>query len=372
MKLKFQLLRVMVLLALLPEAWSNSMPEAEKSIQPATAQNESCILPSPSTLLVTEVGSTWIKVTWSQVMGAVQYHITTRNANTGAVLSSIYVSPAQNGATIENLPTGTDVQPEIQSVCSDYLESLPATVGPVNGTIIIELVTGNFSVCGTPSVGSCTMGYNTPSGNNGCDMINGTYTYFQISDPSNAYHAYFRASKNTSNEATDVQAASGGQPFQFANASDGSHVKIFFNTSEVADISSSQVSINQRKLHRYIKDGSNSGNDDTYLIKNVTGIYGCSDGRAPFAEWQFDLEGKVSVSPNPFTDKLEITIPFLAEGDQVTMGLYNMQGQLVFQQQVAAQSPVQYLSTENLPQGVYVLHVSAGTRHESVRLIKTQ
>lgn len=87
----------------------------------------------------------------------------------------------------------------------------------------------------------------------------------------------------------------------------------------------------------------------------------------------FDVSNsKLSASPNPFTNKLEVTIPFLTEGEKVTMSLFDLQGQLAFQQEVTAQSPIQYLSTENLPQGMYVLRVMAGDHVESIRVVKTQ
>ena len=80
----------------------------------------------------------------------------------------------------------------------------------------------------------------------------------------------------------------------------------------------------------------------------------------------------VNATPNPFTNFLDVEIPFATDENDIKMSLYDLQGSLVLSVKTPGGSQIRSLSTENLIPGLYLLRVESGDRSETIKVMKTQ
>lgn len=80
----------------------------------------------------------------------------------------------------------------------------------------------------------------------------------------------------------------------------------------------------------------------------------------------------LSASPNPFTNTLEVKIPYATTENDVKVNLYDLQGRLMLSEKTPGGTQIRSLSTENLLPGLYLLRVDAGDRSETIKVVKTQ
>ena len=83
-------------------------------------------------------------------------------------------------------------------------------------------------------------------------------------------------------------------------------------------------------------------------------------------------EQQLAVSPNPFSNRLEINIPYATEENDVKVQLFDPHGRLILSQVTAGGLQIRSLDTEVLQPGMYLLRVETGERAETVKVIKTQ
>lgn len=366
---KFKLFVLLVLAVLTGTLSAGPIPVNNNPVTPA---EDVCTLPAPSMLMVTEIGTSWFKATWTPVTGAHQYQIITRDASNGNVLNTTFVPGSINIATVSGLNPGMSVVPEIRSVCYGGELSPGQTIGPTTGIIVIDVVGSSYSPSSRYSNDNCLMQYGFPGG---CNITNdGTSTEFSISDGGNNI-AYFNAYKNA-NGYVSIKRENTPFPFSFHNDGDGKYISINYNgTQSVAKISTSVATASgQRRLFRCDLTECDGGNNDNYPIHRViaTGMTQSSLDARNEQEQSFDLANQVSATPNPFTDLLEIQIPFATPENELHLALYDLQGRMMMSQHIANGGPLQTIETGHLPTGVYILRVECAGKAETIKVVKTQ
>lgn len=83
-------------------------------------------------------------------------------------------------------------------------------------------------------------------------------------------------------------------------------------------------------------------------------------------------EASVSAYPNPFDDQINISTKGFAQGEQVSVNIYNAQGQLVSQlyNGQVQESELQLQSNFKGQSGIYFVEVTSNTKRAVVRLVK--
>jgi hypothetical protein len=155
----------------------------------------------------------------------------------------------------------------------------------------------------------------------------------------------------------------------------GHHVKIYYNNMAtiVARVTISHASLFVGKIYRedlYIGD-----NNLTYQILKLSEPHGLNSSADNRAEIQLDdksVSSTLSASPNPFTNTLEVKIPYATTENDVKVNLYDLQGRLMLSEKTPGGTQIRSLSTENLLPGLYLLRVDTGDRSETIKVVKTQ
>ena len=114
--------------------------------------------------------------------------------------------------------------------------------------------------------------------------------------------------------------------------------------------------------------------DDTLISNGSTDAFIAKIGPpcavATAVEDHFDNPVSLVVYPNPFQDRLTIRLAGRVQGP-VDLKIYNLQGGLVMSDRSYARENVS-IRTDQLPAGVYFLHLRTGNIFQSVKLIKMQ
>jgi hypothetical protein len=362
---KFKLFALLTVALLTGSLSTNAAPTAEPHGTPA---EDACILPPPSVFMVTEIGTSWYKATWTPVLGAYQYQIITRDLS-GTAINTTYVPASVNGVTISGFNPGTSVVPEIRSVCYNF-EQGPSKVGPITGIIVIDVVGSFYRPGDRYNQGNCIMQYDWAGG---CDMTNdGSMTEFQITN-GGSQDAFFRAYKNVQGYVS-IEKEEIAIPFSFVNGG-GMHINIITNGQNVARLTTSVVTTpgsgGQRRLYRCPINSCSSGNDDNYPIRNAIPA-AMTQNNLSSRDQSLELSPRLSATPNPFADILEIQIPFANEENELNLALYDLQGRMMMTQHIANGGPIQTIETGTLPTGVYFLRVECAGKAETIKVVKTQ
>jgi hypothetical protein len=334
------------------------------SPSPASSGDRVCSLPSPSFFIVTGVGPTWAKLSWSAVPGATAYHIITTEVATGNVVDNSTVPASINSLTVNNLTPGTDYESRIWSVCSDGTDGSTYTSTFLR-TIILDLV---------------ILGYQEPSGclqqncellimNEGCDFTWATNatTYFKIVNKSNGAERYFMLKTPTNSEVVLYPDNTNNSGFVFQKVGDQAIKIRYQSVGFIARISASRHS-----LVGWLFRDEASENDSGFQIFRLGT---CNQGRPGGSEsWGGnDMPTEfVVASPNPFTDQLDVQVNFLAETEQVMLRLFDQQGRQVILQQLPGGLEKYSLPTAELPPGVYFLRVESAGQTQTIKVVKTR
>jgi|GEM_PF-1890461 len=361
---------------------ANTIPYEKVQVSPAFMDDDVCNLAAPAFITILDVGTTWAQVAWAPVSGAAQFHITTRAFPSGTILNDMYVSVAVTSATISPLPPGTSCRTEIRSVCQGGEESSGVTYSVVFGTPILDLVEcGLWDTKGLAPSG-CLLGTG-PINGCGISNTNGVATVFRISDindNSAQNFRYFRAFK-TADGMVHIDPhpnTNGNISFEFENNQGGS-IFVKVGSAKIAHFSTNGPNAaGQRKLFRL---GDSNDDQTNYKIRKMNGpeyngcIGGAEFGGGSGGNDRFQLPSKydgISATPNPFTNFLDIKIPFTTEENDVKMSLYNLQGRLVLSVKTPGGAQMQSISTTDLQPGLYLLRVDTGEKSETIKVLKTQ
>jgi hypothetical protein len=334
----------------------------------------SCEFPAPTDFQISEAGSTWLLATWTpaQVIPP-NYRLRTFEVVSGVLVNTMDVLGGNTFARILNLNPGVLYRVEMRALCSEGNESdlLGSAQRP---TLILELVVSGFSMsCSTPG---CVMVPGSPI----CEFnySNGSVTPFRILKPGQVERKFyiskptsnkFKVEYNTLNEpgspitilCTGASANQTQAPpcstTTYLVYSEGVEIASF----EVSDMSTAASTGKIRLLSAGVKVSiaklecpsvkSGGSNDRTVEATFAT---------API------------ISPNPFTNHLNIQLPTLTPETPVSLALYDLQGRLVATQFGRDDNQMYTLSTENLKPGMYFLRIEAGGEVSTTKVVKTQ
>jgi hypothetical protein len=361
---KFKLFAILVFALLLGSLSANATPSTDSNGTPSV--DDVCILPPPSALMVPEIGTSWYTASWTPVSGAFQYQIITRDASNGAVLNTTFVPATFNSATISGLIPGTVVIPEVRSVCYNY-ELSPPRIGPNTGIIVIDVVgstykpASNYQGAGCDNMGStlttgCNINVNDGVGEFEIYHVNGANAYFK-SFKSPAGHISIMPEEDTS-------------PYTFDFPGNGYYVDIKVGTDVIARITTGSTA-NSRTIYRCNSAICGNENHISYTIRKIAATGLSQNALDSRSDESLDSQ-RLSATPNPFADLLEIQVPFATPENELHMALYDLQGRMMITQNIANGGPIQTIETGTLPTGVYILRVECGGKAETIKVVKTQ
>ncbi|HEU4574505.1 MAG TPA: T9SS type A sorting domain-containing protein [Chitinophagaceae bacterium] len=82
------------------------------------------------------------------------------------------------------------------------------------------------------------------------------------------------------------------------------------------------------------------------------------------------LNNKIMTYPNPFVNELRITIPAALQGKNISITLFNTNGQAVKRQVIANASQTETVNTSSLGRGMYIISISTGTQSIQNKILK--
>lgn len=340
-------------------------PNFEKTSPAFGGNGESAwVLPAPTSVFLLSVGTTWSNISWTAVPGAAGYRIITTIVATGAVVNNTVVSAAMSSAQLEPLPAGTTLLSTVYAIDQFGMDGQGR--GVQYDTIIIETV-GKFTAPNGYYFSVCTVPIS--AGNQDGCMIswNGSITYFEISY--GEYVGIFKTEKI--NESKMRLRHDINSDFGFVQETSGIS-KVTFNGSDVARIAClKNIGNGNVSLLRKGTDG-NMSNVQIKKIIYQDPLSSELDDRNFETVMEIDLTPRLVATPNPFSDQLEIQIPFATPENELHMALYDLQGRMMITQNIANGGPIQTIETGTLPTGVYILRVECGGKAETIKVVKTQ
>lgn len=334
-------------------------------------QEDICALASPDAVLVVGLGPNWAKIIWTPVAGAAQYHVITRDANTNAVYNDVYAPPAaNNGFTISPLPPGSTCITEVRSVCANGEEVVPGTKSFPYGLIVLDIVTVGYDGVPAGNILGCTVNTST-----GCTMpMTGIKHYFRISNRINGQYIDFAAYKDPNEYKLNIVAnPSGNSAYTFTDNNDGL-AQIYYNSGEFNYCAAELVMIGTPTNSSLAQYTNGCGGAEFIVKKYVPGAPVNNDGAddSPNNHLTDILKTPITAAPNPFTNLLDVKIPFGAEENDILISLYDLEGRQVLSVQSPGGPQIRSLSTDDLLPGLYLLQVKTGDRIETIKVVKTQ
>ena len=126
--------------------------------------------------------------------------------------------------------------------------------------------------------------------------------------------------------------------------------------------------------YRIVRLGAYDGNDDQYDYsycgtppQHRPGKYKARDEDA-----SENVASPLSATPNPFTNQLDIQIPFANINENIELNLYDLQGRRVMALHAPGDQQTITLKTEQLLPGMYFLRAESGGVIQTVKVVKTQ
>lgn len=350
-----------------------------------------CTEPAPTNFQITARTPASISVAWDAPVSApFQYNIKAFEVLTGNLVYDQNIAGNLVDWVVPNLQPNTLYEIRNTPVCAD-LKLSPNSVTTLGQTMILDLLVNSFSPSNDGV--SCTV---KGGGEGLCD-----------SDPTEEHIVTFRIEKTDTDvpdfryfgvyKATDdciyttimVRPEDEDSPFQFfcnynsapSPSCNGVKVSIEYNGVVVSSLSISQPSNGQKQLVGNV----NVVGFEIQRLENSNGHFHgagtCFDdlkdarpapskGRTAYSEQAVSLA--LSAAPNPFTDQLDIQIPFNHPSEDTKISLYDLQGRQVFSELHSGDQQTIHLSTVSLAPGMYFLRAESGGISETIKLVKTQ
>lgn len=344
-----------------PSATEPTLPSSD----PAGVQ--ACNLPPPTFFSAISVGPTWFSLSWSPVPFAMAYHIITTDVATGIVVDNRMVPASINGVVIDTLLPNRTYRSKIWTVCSNGQESSTYTSLDVK-TIVIDVVVLGYpepidcldELCVVTSTG-CTFPWNTDA-----------TTYFKIAKIQGTPAERYFALKTPSNIAELYPDDDNSNVIEFPQDCNGQFVEIFCDgySGSIAKVTVTRHALTQGTFYTL-------NQHEDFRITRLQTI-GCPEGRpdSPIS-WGNDQSPitpstSVVVSPNPFTDQMDVYLGVSDSPEPAMLRLYDTQGREVVAHRAPAGQEKYSLATAALPPGIYFLRVESAGQLQTVRVVKTR
>lgn len=340
-----------------------------------------CDIPPPVNFHIEEVGTTWIKYSWTNVT-TFAHRVRTYRASDNMLLNTVIAPSGANIAIAIPLPSATPCYGVINAIGTSGCNSPFEGVSEIRSTIIVDLLVDGLKVpsgggvdCTLPAGGFCSFSTNpdvtTPFRViKGEGLGEGDARNFGIEGPGSGevtYHAYVDDSSNTKFEFRCNGSApdcNGPDKLEIWDISEAPELKIgTFTTSAQGP--------QLNKLTFTLTQGISG-----YSVQRLTGPNELPT--APTKRFIRERDGNAptsnqiaSASPNPFSETLDV---FLADpsAETIQLQLFNLSGQQVLQKQFAGGQGQYTLSTHGLSPGFYMLRIEADGAVQTLKVVKSE
>ena len=318
----------------------------------------SCPLPAPTGLAPVNITPTSIRVRWDPVPGAVGYRVRIQNLASGQSAGTILTS--QTVAFKSGLAPGTTYRFMVQARCSNGTFSTQSANKDIQtGIIIVDDIVE--SCCPLPSNPTTE-----PSGGNDtfCLKTNVEDAWRIRAERFNSATTYYDFCLRDSN-LTDLQVLELDKMNTFVASNTGSQVTVKSGTANFLVIKSVSYNAVTSTLCCVVNWKTKMKVQAAYC--DTSPFTGQSDDR------RFQLpqtDGKASVAPNPFGQRLQVFLPENEAIAPATATLFDPQGHMVAR--LESTEPRIVFDTRHLPDGLYFLKIQRGTAMQTIRVVKKE
>ncbi len=348
-----------------------------------------CNEPAPTNFHISEIFTDRIIVAWDPpAIPPFEYNIKAWETSTGNLVYDQNIPNNNVSWRILNLLPGTEYRIRNTPVCPDG--TLSPYFGEDTGTaLILDLVESGFAA---PS-GETPCTFNLQNQYCEANPDPGNVVRFRIRQTVSPFSSRFFGIYQVDGECTYTTVKSRPSdnflPIKFycdngaGPGCQGAFLVIKKGTVEIAKLGLQALTNTTKNLYCISISGG-------YIVERFGGARGIYDN-VPYSgcgptggrpskskdrseeDWEeISPTQTLTANPNPFTDQLDIQLPFNNPTENTKISLYDLQGRLV----MAAQSPGDQqtinLSTANLTPGMYFLRAESGGVIETVKVVKTQ
>ena len=370
-------------------AFGNASSIGGPSHEAFVSTTNPCDLAAPTNFHVQAIGSTWVTLAWTPTVLGVDHRVKTFRASDGVMVDNQIVGAAMAPAlTVIGLQPGVTYFSTICAICPDGTDSQYFALSPNYDTLIGELIVMGFNE--SPNNESC--GIRNPG--DYCEFkINGAENIFKIRPINGITWRKFRIQKITVEGVAINRVSLNGlfHPY-YSFKLDGQPAAFVAVRGKTYEVIVSGLVIAKFELSEYpsVNAGyitwsmDNTGYEIIRLTAGPNGLSDPSGGKITELDYnnseaqdrdiqdQTSAElGMVMISPNPFTDNLDVYLPQNA-AEQVKLRLFNLSGQMVLDQQYTSGQTQYSLSTANLSPGFYLLRIEADGEVQTLKVVKSE
>lgn len=349
-----------------------------------------CNEPAPTNFQVTARTPASISVSWdAPAVPPFQYNIKAFEVVSGNLVYDQNIAGNLVDWVVPNLLPNTQYEIRNTPVCPDGNLS-PNFITTLGQTTIVELLVASFS----PTNGLAGCGMNKFGDYCEADPSGGFVVSFRIAikngdETDSRYFGVYKASNDCEYTTILVRPEEEGSLFQFycstglapGPSCDGTKVIVEYDGVVISSFSINEPvndpkqlvsSLNMKEfwIERLEDPNGHFHISGTCLDLSDGGRPAPAKGRTAHSEQA--VSSALSAAPNPFTDQLDIQIPFNHPSESTKISLYDLQGRPVLHQQHPGDQQTIYLSTVNLAPGMYFLRAESGGISETIKLVKTQ
>lgn len=341
----------------------------------------SCDLTAPIDLHVTELAPNFIRVDWTPTSIPFEQNIKVVEVATGNIVQNSNIPGNATFARVGNIQDDIEYDIINTPVCSDgTLSKNSVSIRII--TPIIELVVSGFtpSTLGWPYTFDAKYDYcivNPPPGWSVTCMVKQT-------SGSGTYFAVHKTFDDSCKPRLKIKTLLSSEEFQLFCSSGQTNACL---TNEITIKKQNGLEVSKFKLVEEegtlqmictymlpgyeIKCWGPKGIDDAFDIV-CTGLHDPGPGGDRNSNASQGLTPTLSAQPNPFTDQLEIQLPFNNPTENTRISLYDLQGRQVISALYPGEQQTIQLSTLNLAPGMYFLRAESGGVSETVKVVRTQ
>lgn len=348
---------------------------APTTTEPAlpTASEQMCNLPAPAFFKATSIGPTWFSLSWSPVPLAIGYRITTTDVVTGNIVDDRMEPAPVNGITIVNLISDREYKSEIWPICSNGQKSSNRSIENVR-TIIIDVVVLQYPAPPPCQVEECELVLNANMCSFPWDINVPTYFRVRKADGTGPVR-HFAMIPSGSNQVDLHEDDDVNNAISFEKDDPKRRfVKISCTgySGPIAQITAHHSTLVGSGLLGRDPNGQN--HQDFKIFKLITCYEGRPDSPISWENGQSQTTPSTSVvvSPNPFTDQMDVYLGVSDNPEPTMLRLYDTQGREVVAHRAPAGQEKYSLATAALPPGIYFLRVESAGQVQTVRVVKTR
>jgi hypothetical protein len=357
-------------------SYANGPLESKPELLQATPPP--CNSPAPTNFHIQEVGTNWVRYTWTPVASLAPHRIRTYRASDNLLLNTTIAPAGDLGLVVQGLPSGTEVYGVINAVCPSG-NSIYENTTPLKTTLILDILVENNQLpngdndCKLLTPGACdfpgNIGQTTPFR----VLIENTPTTFRKFGISKSGAAHYEVTLDEDNTNQDFTFVWGTN--QNPNGYNQTQLKIKYQGTDIATFTSYE---NSQDISYLSFTALTAGYSIEQIIPEGEGE-GDGKGRPGAPPTPPTVRGRdgqlvltsadLSAQPNPFSETLDVFVP--AQAENIQLQLFNLSGQKVLDQQFTGGQGQYTLSTSDLSSGFYLLRIEVDGQVQTLKVIKS-